>query len=392
LVKAERIPTEQIPEVLVVFNGTAEDGCLYLDEGIDIWFEIKPVSSVPDKIYGLCSSSGVMVYVKPEEKGEAILLGGNRLAFKSLLARWTDDPLWKQAGEEMAFSLGVPFSTRPATVLAGKEVIWGAKTYVMGILNVTPDSFFDGGQYGDLDSALKQVGKMVEEGADIIDVGGESTRPGADPLDAEMEIERVVPVIKEIAQRWKVPVSIDTYKSSVAKAALEAGASFINDVTGFGADKELAKVAADYGVPVCLQHIMGTPQNMQKDPRYLSVVPEIMDFLRQRVEYAQTMGVKPENILIDPGFGFGKRLEHNLNLLKRLRHLKSLGYPLLIGTSRKSMIGLVLDQPPGQRLEGTAATVALAVTGLADMVRVHDVGFMVKVAKMADAVFKCNPA
>ncbi len=264
-----------------------------------------------------------------------------------------------------------------------------SRTHIMGILNVTPDSFSDGGLYAGIDSALAHAREMVSAGADIIDIGGESTRPGADPVSEEMELSRVVPVIKRLSAELSVPLSIDTYKSAVARKALEAGASLVNDISGLRFSPDMAKVAADYGVPVIIQHIQGTPRAMQQFPVYRDVVADVMAYLEEGIEMAERDGVGRGQILIDPGIGFGKTVAHNLTILNRLDELRGLGKPIVLGTSRKKFIGSILDiSVPEQRVDGTAATVALGIERGAHIVRVHDVARMVQVARMTDAVVK----
>lgn len=263
------------------------------------------------------------------------------------------------------------------------------RTLVMGILNVTPDSFSDGGRFLSPDAALRQAEQMIAEGADMLDIGGESTRPGAEPLALEDELARVVPVLSAIAARFPTPLSIDTYKAAVARPAVEAGAGMINDISGMTFDPEMLPTAAALRVPVCLMHIKGTPRNMQQNPVYTDVVMEVRDWLLERAKAAEAAGIHKEDIVIDPGFGFGKTVAHNLELLRRLSELTNLDYPLLSGTSRKSTIGKVLGGlPPDDRMEGTAATVALSIAYGASLVRVHDVKAMVRVARMTDAVVK----
>ena len=262
-----------------------------------------------------------------------------------------------------------------------REFKWGERTYVMGVLNITPDSFSGDGLGSDIDATLAQARRFIEEGADIIDVGGESTRPESTPVSADAELRRVIPVIERLAGEVGVPISIDTYKSEVARRALEAGARMINDVWGLRRDPSLAEVAAEWGVP------LGIVAN-QRETTYDEIVPEVIAFLGKRIRLALDAGVAWENIIIDPGIGFGKTLEGNLELIRRLGELKALGRPILLGTSRKSMIGLVLDLPPDQRLEGTAATIALGIANGADMVRVHDVLQTVRVSRMTDAVVR----
>ena len=262
---------------------------------------------------------------------------------------------------------------------------WGKRTYVMGIINVTPDSFSGDGLGYDAEAALEQALRFQDEGADIIDVGGESTRPGSTPVTVEEEKRRVIPVIRLLASRLDVPVSVDTYKREVAREALAAGAAVINDVWGLKRDPALADLAAREGAPIVLMH-------NQQGLDYSDLVPETLASLRASLRQALEAGVPSENVVLDPGLGFGKRPEHNLELLRRLAELKALGLPLLVGTSRKSTIGLVLDLPVEERLEGTAATVALAIANGADIVRVHDVKAMTRVARMSDAIVRGWPA
>lgn len=261
------------------------------------------------------------------------------------------------------------------------------KTCIMGILNITPDSFSDGGRYLDETSAINKALQMVEDGADIIDIGGESTRPGSEPVTVEEELRRVLPVIKSIAGGIKIPVSIDTYKSEIAKRALDAGASMVNDISGLRFDPEMAKAVSDYKVPVVIMHIKGTPKIMQHKPVYDLLIPEILEYLSQSITIAGEAGISDDVIMIDPGLGFGKTFEHNLEIIHNLHKFTLLGKPVLIGPSRKAFIGKILgDVPPNERLEGTAAAVAISIMNGANIVRVHDVKEMAKVAKVADAI------
>lgn len=266
----------------------------------------------------------------------------------------------------------------------GKKIFpSGERTYVMGILNVTPDSFSDGGKYRDINLAMKQAERMVTEGADIIDVGGESTRPGHVQIGDEEEIRRVVPVIRELKKQFDVPVSIDTYKSAVAQAALEAGADLLNDIWGFRYDERCAQLAAEYDVAVCLMH-------NRDNTDYKDFVPEVIEDLRTSLSIAQKYGVKKEKIMLDPGVGFGKTLEHNLMIMNHLEDIAAMGYPVLLGTSRKSMIGLTLDLPVDEREEGTIATSVIGAMKGCEYVRVHDVEKNVRALKMTDAILKAR--
>ncbi|MDO8472509.1 MAG: dihydropteroate synthase [Dehalococcoidia bacterium] len=273
----------------------------------------------------------------------------------------------------------MPASTR----IGGRDFRWGERTYIMGIINVTPDSFSGDGLGGDVESALQQARRFMAEGADILDVGGESTRPDAEELSSEEELRRVIPAIERIALEIPLPISIDTYKSEVAGKALDAGASLLNDVWALKKDPGLANLAANRGVPILLMA-------NQRGKQHHRIMQVISADLNRAIALAVRAGVPRENILIDPGIGFGKTLEQNLEIIRRLRELRSLGQPILLGTSRKSMIGMVLDVPPHQRLEGTAATVAIGIANGADLVRVHDVAAMAHVCKMADAIVRVN--
>lgn len=270
--------------------------------------------------------------------------------------------------------------------VGSREFEFGRKTYVMGILNVTPDSFSDGGRFLDCKVAVKQAEKMVGDGADIIDVGGESTRPGSKPVAVEEELTRVVPVIKALSG-IDTAISIDTYKPEVAFKAVEAGACMLNDINALRT-KGMAEFAAGHGIPVVLMHMQGTPRVMQKNPSYGDVVKDINRFFEERIAFALQKGVSRENIIIDPGIGFGKTLEHNLEIIRRLADFRRHGCPILVGPSRKSFIGQVLDLPTGERLEGTLAAVTACIAGGADMVRVHDVKEAVRASRLADAIYR----
>ncbi len=260
----------------------------------------------------------------------------------------------------------------------------GERTLIMGILNVTPDSFSDGGKFNQLDAAVAHAKQMVAEGADIIDIGGESTRPqtwNEEPLSAEEEIARIMPVLERLLREIGVPISIDTYKAETARVALKAGAHIINDIWGFLKDPELAKVSANYDAPVILMH-------NQDGTEYQNLMGDVIRSLRQSVKIAEDAGVRPEQIIIDPGIGFGKTAEQSLVVLRHMDELRSLGKPILLGTSRKSVIGKTLNLPVNQRLEGTAATVAWGIANGADIIRIHDVKEMTLVARMVDAIMR----
>lgn len=259
------------------------------------------------------------------------------------------------------------------------EFSYQKKTYVMGILNRTPDSFSDGGRYSDVELAVEHAKSMVEQGVDIIDIGGESTRPGAEKVSVELELERVVPTIKAVAAAVDVPISIDTYKAEVARKAIEAGAHIINDVWGAKADDQMATVAAEYDVPIILMH-----NRTNKD--YNHLIQDMIQDLQESIDIVKAAGVKDDKIILDPGIGFAKDFHHNIQVMQNLEQFTQLGYPLLLGTSRKRFIGHVLDLPPEQRDEGTGATTCLGIQKGFSFVRVHNVSMNVKMAKMMDVL------
>jgi dihydropteroate synthase len=256
---------------------------------------------------------------------------------------------------------------------------YGDKTLIMGILNVTPDSFSDGGRFNQLEAAVEHAKEMVEQGADIIDIGGESTRPGAEKVSLEEELRRVIPAVKAVANELNAPISVDTYKAEVAKQAIEAGAHIINDVWGAKADPKMAEVAAYYDVQIILMH-------NRENKNYQNLISDMISDLFESISIVKAAGVKDENIILDPGIGFAKTFEHNLEVMRNLHQFKRLGYPLLLGTSRKSFIGQVLDLPPEARMEGTGATVCFGIQQGCDIVRVHDVLPIARMAKMMDAM------
>lgn len=257
---------------------------------------------------------------------------------------------------------------------------------VMGILNVTPDSFYDGGKYTTLDMAVKRAEEMLEEGADIIDIGGESTRPYAEPVPLEEELKRVVPVVKEIKKRFPQSIiSVDTYKAEVARRALDEGADIVNDVSAARFDPQMIEVLSSYNPYVVVMHMKGTPRDMQKNPYYEDVISEVSSFLEQRRAYLIKHGVSPDKIIVDPGIGFGKRVEDNLKIIKCLEIFTNIA-PVLVGPSRKSFIGAILDLPPQERLEGTLAVIAICVLKGAKILRVHDVKETKRAVKIAQAV------
>lgn len=263
--------------------------------------------------------------------------------------------------------------------IGNREFEVGKQTYVMGILNVTPDSFSDGGKFNTIDAALKQAEKMIAEGADIIDIGGESTRPGYTLLSDEEEITRVVPVIEAVKREFDIPVSVDTYKGNVAKSAIGAGADLINDIWGLKYDAIIARVIAESGLPCCLMH-------NRKEPNYNDFMQDMLSDLYETVNIAEKAGIADDKIILDPGVGFGKTYENNLEVINKLEQMHALGYPLLLGTSRKSVIGLTLDLPVEERVEGTLATTVIGVIKKCSFVRVHDVKENKRVIAMTEAI------
>ena len=263
-----------------------------------------------------------------------------------------------------------------------------SRTHIMGILNITPDSFSDGGLYLDTEKAVEHALRLADDGADIIDVGGESTRPYSQRVPLEEELKRVIPVIEGIRRYSDIPISIDTYKAEVAKRAIDVGASIVNDITALRGDPLMAEVVRDRQVPLVLMHMKGDPSNMQDNPTYDNLMEEISLFLKERAQYAISRGISEEKVIVDPGIGFGKTFEHNLEIINRLGILQELGYPILIGTSRKRFLGEILDKEPMERDIGTMATVTAAILNGANIVRVHNVKMAKDVVKVADALKK----
>jgi len=261
------------------------------------------------------------------------------------------------------------------------------KTHVMGILNITPDSFSDSGMHFDKSRALDHALRMIDDGADILDIGGESTRPGSEPVSLDEELRRTIPVIKALSKIISIPISIDTYKSDVALQALEAGASIVNDISGMRFDPEMPAVVSRFKVPVVIMHMKGSPKSMQVNPVYKALIPEIMDYFRASIRLAEQSGIPDNMIILDPGIGFGKTFTHNLEIINNLQQFSLFENPILIGPSRKAFLGKILgDLPAKDRLEGTAASVAISIIKGAHIVRVHDVKEMARVAKVADAI------
>ncbi len=320
----------------------------------------------------------------------AIILLGTEVQFKNIIKGLYRQPFklkelagrLEQLFDNLSCGQAAPEERKRTLKLGNFSIPLGKRTIIMGILNVTPDSFSDGGKFLTKDHALRQVEKMQQEGADIIDVGGESTRPGSVMITEEEEIARVIPIIEALSARIQLPVSIDTYKSKVAKEAIEAGAVLVNDVWGLKKDSHMAATIAHYGLPVCLMH-------NRKIAQYQDLISDIIADLQESIDIALEAGIREDNIIIDPGIGFAKISAESLEVLRRLEEFRTFGYPILLGTSRKSMIGKTLGGVPvEERVEGTAATIAYGITRGVDIVRVHDVLAMARVAKMTDALVR----
>lgn len=292
-------------------------------------------------------------------------------------------------------------SNLPETYPFDEPFDWGARTYIMGILNVTPDSFSGDGMFAEpgenIGRAVAQVEQFIADGADIIDIGGESTRPGSTPIHPSEEIQRVIPVIEAIRQISNIPISVDTYRAVVAEAALEAGANWVNDVWGLRMDPDLVRLVAQANCPIVIMHNRSKPKNVAQEERlggryvgvdYKNLILDVQRELEESIELALAHGVQDENIIIDPGIGFGKTVAQNLQLLNDLDQFLDMGYPILVGPSRKSFIGYTLDLPPEERVEGTAAAVAIAIDRGADIIRVHDVRHMARVSRMVDSIVR----
>lgn len=267
----------------------------------------------------------------------------------------------------------------------------GEETGIMGIINVTPDSFSDGGKYANVEATVMRAKQMVADGADIIDIGGESSRPGAEPITANEECRRVIPVVQALAEQSQIPISVDTYKAKVAHEALSAGACVINDITALHGDPNMCQIVADAQAGVILMHMQGVPATMQKAPTYQNVVTEVHAWLTEVASQAVDRGIDSSRIMIDPGIGFGKTFGHNLEILRHLMQFRGIGYPMLVGVSRKKFIGRILDLPVHQREEGTAATVAWSIINGANVVRVHDVARMKQVAQVINTICRTKP-
>ena len=324
------------------------------------------------------------------EKTDALVIGTKtQLRILSMKMKMQYERL-NEAGEKISGLIEGMKKTHE--IVIGKTLRTGERTLIMGILNVTPDSFYEGGKYSSVESALERAREMVEEGADIIDVGGESSRPGSLPVSKDEELSRILPVIKAISDELDVPISVDTYRAEVAEEAIKAGAGMVNDITAMGGDENMAGIVSEHGVPICLMHMKGTPQNMQKNPHYDDTMAEITKFLHERAEYAMAKGIDEKNLILDPGIGFGKRtgegIEDNCEIIARLAELKSLGFPVLVGASRKTFIGNLSNTRVEERLEGSLGAEAMAIANGADILRVHDVKETKRMAMVVDRIVR----
>ncbi len=319
------------------------------------------------------------------QKTDALIMGTQK-HFEKLILKLGQYPDLQSLGQSIKETIRNISKIQFAIRCRKKTLSLGKRTLLMGVLNVTPDSFSDGGLFFDKENAIAHGIRMFEEGADIIDIGGESTRPGSKPLELEEELRRIIPVIESLSKKVEVPISIDTYKSAVAQRAIEAGAEIINDISGLRFDPSLAQVAARENTPLVLMHIRGTPETMQKDIYYESLFSEILHYLKGSIQMAESAGVDPQQIIVDPGIGFGKTAEDNFLIIKNLYEFRILGKPILLGTSRKSFIGKILNEAAGGRLEGTLSSIAIGVLNGAHVIRSHDVLQAKKAITVADAI------
>lgn len=366
-------------------------------------YEIAPLDGeAAAELTGLAAGLGAAARRRAYGGGEAVAVAGPLERLEELAAELAGHPRLAPAGGALRVALLStapapagpvppeelpPVARGPRTVrIRGRELRFGERTLIMGVLNVTPDSFSDGGRYNRPDRAIRRALEMVREGVDVIDVGAESANIAASKPELEEELERLMPVVERLVREVDVPISIDTYKAPVAEAALQAGAHIINDISGLHADPALPAVCARYGAGVVIMHLQGHPRALAREPQYEDVVLDVARYLQEGVDRALAAGVAPERILVDPGIGVGKRTRHNLEILENLHAFRSLGFPVLLGASRTSVIGNLLETPVGDRLEGTLATTVLAAVHGADMVRVHDVRANARTARVADAL------
>jgi dihydropteroate synthase len=318
-----------------------------------------------------------------------VIIEGEKKSFESLILKLRMQPfgLAGLADELEVFLKDYKNNRHKKNFSIGKKKFdLISHTLVMGIINVTPDSFYDGGKYNHKDQAVKRISEMIADGADIIDIGGLSSRPGSKPISPEEELERTIPVVESVSNNFDTLISIDTYRSEIALEAISAGAHMVNDISAFTMDKNMAGMIADKGVSVTLMHMQGKPESMQKNPQYDNVIDEIYEYLDGKASAAVDAGISPDKIVLDPGLGFGKTLDHNLSILNKISEFRSMRYPIMIGASRKSFIGAVLDLPVEDRLEGSLAAAVWSVINGANILRVHDVAETVRSVKIARAI------
>jgi dihydropteroate synthase len=318
-----------------------------------------------------------------------VIIEGHQKSFKSLIPKLKMQPFGlKDLADELEIFLKDNKNNRnkKSFRIGKKKFDLISNTLVMGIINVTPDSFFDGGKYNHKDQAVKRISEMITDGADIIDIGGLSSRPGSKPVSLEEELERTIPVIESVSNNFDTLISIDTYRSEIALEAISAGAHMVNDISAFNMDKNMAGMVADKGVSVTLMHMQGKPEDMQKNPQYENVVDQIYEYLDGKANDAIGAGISPDKIILDPGIGFGKTLDHNLSILNKISEFSSMGYPIMVGASRKSFIGAILDLPVEDRLEGSLASAVWSVINGANILRVHDVAETVRAVKTARSI------
>jgi dihydropteroate synthase len=362
----------------------------HMPAGVRLWLPAAALQPMRQALAAFPSI--VCLQQAPVREGVTLLLIGSveaLTACASALCR--EQGVLARLAAELRLQLGRLYPrTYGRLSCAGHAIDFSAKTGIMGILNVTPDSFYDGGRYVDVQAALERAHQMVEEGADIIDIGGQSSRPGSEPVSEAEEGRRVLPVVQAVAAAVPVLLSVDTYRATIARQALQAGAHLINDISAIRLDPELLPVVAAHQAPLILMHMQGLPRNMQLNPTYEALIDEVFAFFHERLSTACAGGIPTERLLIDPGIGFGKGAQHNLELLRRLHHFLALGAPIVVGTSRKSFIGRILGTEVEERLEGTAATVAASIMRGASIVRVHDVRPMARVARVLDAMLRPN--
>lgn len=376
-------------------GSTVAGAKIMIDKALPLFIKIKQVSPVAANILKqeMLARNGDVITSRntliEKRKKTDIIIQGTRKSITSLVEKIKS----QQFGlKDLSVDLSVYLKKmdkagkKKALIIAEKKFRPDKEIVIMGILNVTLDSFYDGGQYANKEKALARARILAEEGAHIIDVGGMSTRPGSLPVGREEEMERTIPVIENICRNHDILVSIDTNRSDVAAEAIKAGAHMVNDISGLGMDENMAGVIAKNGVSVVLMHIKGTPQNMQDNPQYQDIIDDIYQYFDDRIGMATSSGIGPDKIIIDPGIGFGKKLEHNLEIIRKLSEFKMLGFPLLVGASRKSFIGKVLDLPPGERLEGSLAAAVWAMINGADILRVHDVKETIRAIRIATKI------